>query len=153
MSEFALKCLSDRCVGCAACVAACYDQNDLEPEKGDQPLRRLIQIESDDPASPPISYVSSACRHCLESPCLKVCPHAAIYRDERFGAVLIDRDKCLGCGTCAQACPFEAPVLNRQGLMTKCDLCYERLQAGLKPACVKVCPYQALSYYFTASEV
>ena len=144
MTEYALYCLTERCVGCGACVVACLDQNDLEPETGEQSFRRLIQLESDDPAAPPISYVSLGCRHCRDAACLKACPSGAIRREPRFGAVLIDEDKCLACGECVNACPEQAVVMIGPGRPGKCDLCHERLEAGLKPACVKVCPFQAL---------
>ena len=144
MSEFAIYCLTDRCVGCGACVVACLDQNDLDPENGGQSFRRLIQMESDDPAAPPVSYVSRGCRHCRDAACLPACPNGAIRREARFGAVLIDEDECLTCGNCVQVCPAQAVALDSLGRPAKCDLCYERLEAGLKPACVKVCPFQAL---------
>ena len=144
MSEFTINCLAERCVGCGACVVACLDQNDLDPENGERSFRRLIQIESDDPAAPPVGYVSLGCRHCRDAACLKACPGGAIRREARFGAVLIDADQCLACGQCVSACPVQALVMNSGGRPAKCDLCYERLEAGLKPACVKVCPFTAL---------
>lgn len=144
MSQFAIYCLTDRCVGCGACVVACLDQNDLEPDCGDHSYRRLIQQESSDPAAPPVSYISLGCRHCRDGACLQACPNGAIWQEPRFGAVLVDGDKCLACGNCLRACPAQALHMNSQGRPGKCDLCYERLKAGLKPACVKVCPFQAL---------
>lgn len=146
MNEFALHCLADRCVGCGACVVACLDQNDLEPENGDQSFCRLIQLESEDPAEPPVSYRSMSCRHCRDSACLDACRSDAIYRDPQFGAVLIAEEKCQACGSCVRACPVQAVAVNRQGTAAKCDLCHERLKVGLKPACVKACPFQALAW-------
>ncbi len=135
-----------RCVGCGACVVACQDQNDLFPEQGLPAFRRVYQAESEGPSGPIIRYLSLGCRHCEDSPCLTGCPTGAIYRDEPTGAVLVDRDRCIGCHSCALACPFGVPRYDAEDLMRKCDLCSERLKAGLKQACVKACPFGALRW-------
>ena len=75
----------------------------------------------------------------LDAACMAVCPARAIYRDPQFGAVLVDRGKCLGCRYCSWACEFGAPQFDRDGLMTKCDMCIDRLRKGLAPACVESC--------------
>ncbi len=134
-----------RCVGCGACVVACQDQNDLYPEQGKPALRRIYQVEHDGRETV-IQYFSAGCRHCDDSPCLIGCPTGAIYRDDVTSAVRINRDRCIGCHSCALACPFGVPRYDREDKMYKCYLCSERVEAGLKPACVKVCPFGALRF-------
>lgn len=136
----------EKCVGCGACVVACEDQNDLFPEKGQPALRRIYQMEDPGDGRPEIRYASAGCRHCENSPCLVGCPTAAIYRDVRTDAVRIDRDRCIGCHSCALACPFGVPRYDLDDKMFKCDMCSDRVKEGLKPVCVKVCPFGALEY-------
>lgn len=145
MEKTLVLCL-ENCVGCGACVVACEDQNDIFPEKGEPAFRRIYQIEDQRDDDAPIQYVSAGCRHCDDSPCLIGCPTGAIYRDERTKAVRIDRDRCIGCHSCALSCPFGVPRYDRDDRMFKCDMCSDRVKAGLKPACVKVCPFGALRY-------
>ncbi|MDR1657338.1 MAG: 4Fe-4S binding protein [Deltaproteobacteria bacterium] len=139
--EFSLSCLTERC---GACVVACLDQNEMEPENGDQPFCRIIRQASDEPAKPPVSYQSVGCRHCQDCICLNVCPSQAFYRNSQFGAVLIDDDKCQACGRCIRACPIKAVTLSRHKRAVKCDLFHKRFKTGLKPTCVKACPFKAL---------
>ncbi|MCD8352372.1 MAG: 4Fe-4S dicluster domain-containing protein [Planctomycetaceae bacterium] len=136
----------DKCVGCGACVVACQDQNDLYPEQGLPALRRIYQIEENRADDGDITYASAGCRHCEDSPCFVGCPTGAIYRDDVTHAVRIDRDRCIGCHSCALACPFGVPRYDADDHLYKCDLCSDRVQAGLEPACVRVCPFEALRY-------
>ena len=94
----------------------------------------------------PIQYVSMACMHCGSPDCMAVCPAKAIYRDPEFGAVLVDRDKCIGCRYCSWACEFGAPQFDRDGLMQKCDMCIDRLREGKLPACVENCCGGAIKF-------
>ncbi len=135
-----------RCVGCGACVVACQDQNDIFPEQGHPAFRRIHQVEDGTAAETVIHYFSAGCRHCDDSPCRIGCPTGAVHRDAATGAVRVDRDRCIGCHSCALACPFGVPRYDADDKMHKCVLCSERVQAGLKPACVKACPFGALRY-------
>ena len=136
----------DRCVGCGACAVSCQDQNDLFPERGLPAIRRIYQIEEGGgPSAPIIRHISVSCRHCEDSPCLIGCPTGAIFHEEKTGAVRVDQARCIGCRSCAMACPFGVPRYDADDLMRKCGLCSTRLQAGFKPACVKACPFGALS--------
>ncbi len=73
------------------------------------------------------------------------CPSLAISKHETSGAVLINPDKCIGCRYCAWVCPYDAPQFNlSSGIMEKCTLCQHRLEEGLPPACVSLCPTSAL---------
>jgi anaerobic dimethyl sulfoxide reductase subunit B (iron-sulfur subunit) len=89
-------------------------------------------------------HLSIACNHCVHPKCAGVCPTDA-YAIRPDGIVHIDGSKCIGCGYCAWACPYDAPQVDRTtGLMTKCNLCHDNLDAGLPPACVAACPMRCL---------
>ncbi len=140
------------CNGCKACQIACKDKNKL-------PVgirwRRVFQYEGGEwvsrngqmiPSSVYGYFVSSACMHCENPVCLQVCPAAAIHQRED-GIVLIDENKCIGCRYCSWACPYGAPQFNEDlGVMTKCNMCYDLVDQGEKPACVQACPYRAMDF-------
>lgn len=134
------------CVGCGACAVACMDQNDIYPETGQPELRRIYQIEEELVSGIGIKYLSVACQHCADSPCAMGCPTGAISKDSNTGSVTVDQDRCIGCHSCALACPFGIPRYDAQGKLQKCSLCIERVEAGLEPACVRVCPMGALKF-------
>lgn len=133
----------DCCVGCCACAVACMDQNDSFPEKGAQAFRRIYQVEE---GCEQIRYVSLACRHCEDNPCVIACPTGAVSKDDESGSVTINRDLCIGCHSCALSCPFGIPRYDAEGKMQKCGLCAERVEEGMEPACVRVCPMGALRF-------
>ena len=82
--------------------------------------------------------------HCEDAGCMNICPApGALYRTEE-GAVAYDRDKCIACKLCVNACPFDVPRYDAEGKVTKCHLCFDRIGAGMEPACVKTCPTGAL---------
>ncbi len=134
------------CSGCGACVVACMDQNDIFPEKGQPAFRRIYTIEGGSFPNTSVQYVSAACLHCADSPCIMGCPTGAITKDQRTKAVVVDSDLCIGCHSCALACPFGVPRYDLEDKMQKCDLCSDRVEAGLQPACVRVCPMGALHF-------
>ena len=137
------------CSGCKACQAACKDKNNL-------PLgvlwRRIYEVGGGEWTHAGGAWTSSvyaynlsiACNHCVHPKCAGVCPVNA-YTVREDGIVLLDSSKCIGCGYCAWACPYGAPQYDRSmGAMTKCNLCYDSLDAGLPPACVASCPLRIL---------
>ena len=134
----------EKCVACGACAVACMDQNDIRPEEQEMPFRCVAAIERGEAAEHPILYLSTGCMHCEDPQCVDACPCNCISRDEATGMVVCDNRACIGCHSCALACPFGAPTFDRNGKMRKCDGCYIRIHNGLLPACVRVCPFGAL---------
>ncbi len=131
--------LPGRCIACGACVVACRDQNSTG-----LPLRRIEIREEGRGRQVRFAYRSVSCRHCEDAPCLAACPADCISRDPSTGFVLLDPGRCIGCGRCAEVCPAGAPIPDDDGIMHKCDGCVDRVRQGLLPACVKVCPFDAL---------
>ncbi len=137
-----------RCVGCRSCEIACMVEHSQSKDlfkaimEYPRPRPRIRVIYIWDLGLPsPLN-----CRHCEQAPCIEVCPTRALYRDED-GAVMLSPMKCIGCLTCAVACPFGVPELDRYNkIMVKCDLCPDRRRTGRPPACVEACPTGALSY-------
>jgi anaerobic dimethyl sulfoxide reductase subunit B (iron-sulfur subunit) len=91
-------------------------------------------------------YLSVSCNHCSEPICVEVCPTTAMHQDEN-GIVSVDQAKCMGCGYCKWACPYDAPQMQPDtGRMSKCDFCRDLLESGGQPACVAACPTRALRF-------
>lgn len=133
----------ERCSGCFACVVACQDQNDTVAQA--PPLRQVGRHENG--AFPTrLSFISIACFHCGDAPCLMACPSGAMYRHADTGLVDINRDICVGCHSCELACPFGAPKFAADGKMVKCDMCAVRVAHEMAPACVHTCPTRALTF-------
>ena len=136
----------DKCVGCGACVVACMDQHDrmFDHPEGEAPNRRIIAAEIGSYPDASIRYASVACMHCSPAPCVTACPVGCLKKDPQTDLTVFDNTDCIGCHSCAMACPFGAPSFNGKGKMEKCDGCYLRLKYGMEPACVRVCPTGAL---------
>lgn len=141
---------ADRCSACKACMIACKDKNNA-------PLgakyRKVIDVEhgtweeAEGVLTPQNVYlysVSIACNHCAQPACVENCPQGAmIKRDD--GIVYVDTEACIGCGTCAESCPYDAPRINEETKVSgKCDLCRDLLDAGENPACVDACLMRCL---------
>jgi formate dehydrogenase iron-sulfur subunit len=89
---------------------------------------------------------SDVCKHCTHAACLDVCPTGALFRTE-FGTVVVQEDVCNGCGYCVPACPYGViDIRPGDGRAWKCTLCYDRLGAGLEPACAKACPTDSIQF-------
>lgn len=150
--QYAFRFDSSRCTQCFACEVACKSAHNLRPHVQEVPggsgprYRSVVTLLDPSNEARPIQYVSMACMHCGSPDCMAVCPAKAIYRDPEFGAVLIDRDKCIGCRYCSWACEFGAPQFDRDGLMQKCDMCIDRLREGKLPACVENCCGGAIKF-------
>lgn len=135
----------EKCSACGACAIACMDQNDIEVEEHVTPLRMVCQFERTDDKTGCLGFLSIACMHCDDAPCIKACPSGCIAKDPDTNLTIYDNTNCIGCHSCSMACPFGAPSFDRNGKMIKCDGCAVRVSRGLVPACVRVCPTGALT--------
>jgi Fe-S-cluster-containing dehydrogenase component len=130
-----------RCIGCHACSVACKVEHEVPLgvartwvkyiEKGAFPqTRRIFQV--------------TRCNHCDDAPCVEICPTTALYR-RTDGIVDFDGGRCIGCKGCMQACPYDALYIDPQTeTAAKCNFCAHKVEVGLEPPCVTVCPTQAI---------
>ncbi len=157
---------SQACIKCFACVVNCSVENRarLQRERGTGvektmmeklPHLNYLTIEkSESGVFPDVKSVAALkhCQHCEYPKCMDICPAEAISKEDT-GAVLINRDKCVGCQSCIDACPYDVPVFDREtGKTYKCIMCNDRLEAGLPTACAEACPSVAI-FCGTASDV
>ena len=139
------------CSGCKACQEACKDKNNLPTGIL---WRRVVEVNGGEWRQAGKAWENSvfaynlslACNHCTHPKCAGVCPTDA-FSVRPDGIVLLDTSKCMGCGYCNWACPYGAPQYDRtHGVMTKCNFCYDNLDAGIPPTCVAACPLRVLEY-------
>lgn len=130
------------CIGCRACEIACKDKNGLAPGPR---FRRVQYVEG---GSFPEVYaykVNMSCNHCAEPACLPACPTGAIYKRKKDGIVDIDSTLCIGCRRCEATCPYGAPQYDpSDGLVKKCNMCVDEIDAGRRPYCVMACMMRVL---------
>ncbi len=135
---------ADNCIACHACESACSEKNNLAPHLA---FRKVGYVEGGSYPDMVRLNVSMACNHCEDPVCLKACPTRAYTKYAEYGAVLQDPDICFGCGYCTWVCPYNAPQLDPvNGQVEKCNMCVDRLEQGLKPACVAACLGNALEF-------
>ena len=145
-----------KCVSCWWCYAACKDYNKLpetiKPDPENPPMlsndvwTTLMPVKSD------TEWHSrkQACNHCTDAACVEVCPTGALsYND--LGFVQYEKEKCSGCGYCAEFCPFGIPQVESKGvtgiaLMDKCTFCKDRVGNGEQTACAAACPTGAIEF-------
>lgn len=141
MTKYSFVIDQTRCIGCHACTVACKMENDVPigvfrtwvkyVERGEFPYVRRF-------------YAVLRCNHCEDAPCVEICPTSALYKRED-GIVDFDNSRCIGCKACMQACPYDALYIDPQTkTAAKCHFCAHRVVNGLDPACVIVCPTQAI---------
>ena len=130
-----------KCIGCHACTTACKSEHDVpvgvnrtyvkQVEKGGFPdTRRIFSV--------------MRCNHCTDAPCVTICPVEALYTRED-GIVDFDNNRCIGCKSCMQACPYDALYIDPDThTAAKCNYCAHRVDVGREPACVTVCPEHAI---------
>lgn len=135
---------ADNCIGCHACEAACSEKNNNPPHLA---FRSVGYVEGGSFPDFKRLNISMACNHCDDPVCLKGCPTRAYTKHVEYGAVLQDPETCFGCGYCTWVCPYNAPQLDPvKGQVSKCNMCVDRLEVGLKPSCVAACVGNALDF-------
>ncbi len=138
-----------RCIGCFTCAMACKNQYHQPPGlvwRYVHPLKEEVFPHRER------AFLTLACNHCERPTCLEVCPVSAYTKRSEDGVVVHHQKKCIGCGNCIRSCPYGAPKYNPAlKKAEKCSLCWQRLDDGLKPACVQGCPTGAIDLIDTAT--
>ena len=141
MTRYAFLIDQDTCIGCHACTVACKAEHEVPLgvnrtwvkyiEKGVFPDSRRF-------------YSVNRCNHCDDAPCVSICPTTALFR-RHDGIVDFDDSSCIGCKSCMNACPYDALYINPETQTAqKCNFCSSRIEVGLEPSCVIVCPTQSI---------
>ena len=145
MPKYAMIYDAQKCIGCQACTIACRSENDVP----DGLFRLQVKVKGPFGASPKLhfKFERHSCEMCENTPCVSVCPTKASFMDEN-GIVDIDKDKCVGCLYCVAACPYKARFVNPASKTPdKCNFCkHTHLKTAGEPACVSVCPTDALVF-------
>jgi len=154
MRQMAILNDTTKCIGCEECVTACKKINNTGEDK---PWRWQDKID-DLSASrwttiirkPDNQFIRHQCRHCLEPACASACLVGALTKTPE-GAVVYDKEKCMGCRYCMMSCPFGIPRYSWSSTVPyiqKCILCYDNIKSGKisEPACITACPAQATIY-------
>lgn len=138
---------AERCMGCHSCELACAVAHSKSKElivainEKDRPVSKVILERFGDMVTP------IHCRHCEDAPCVIVCPSGAITKPSEDAPVILTTEKCIGCHACIIVCPFGVIKRGHDGKsLIKCDLCFERLREGQKPACAEACITGAIQY-------
>jgi Fe-S-cluster-containing dehydrogenase component len=145
MSQYYLFQDQKKCIGCLGCEVHCKTQNGTPVGPR---LSKVVQVGPKLTAGiPKISFVFMPCFHCEEPWCVSVCPTGAMRKRPVDGIVYIDSSLCVGCKSCITACPWGAPQWNQAtGKVFKCNYCMDRIDRGLKPACVTKCVTHCLHF-------
>lgn len=147
MAQYGFYIDLSRCIGCNSCLIACKQWHDIEP--GPVKWMRVFQWETGAFPNVELHHLPMLCLHCEKPVCVSACPNHALEKESRYGAVTVNPLKCTGERKCWQACPYGAPQFAEDGKaspMTKCDMCIDRLNDGLKPICVLSCSMRALEF-------
>ncbi len=148
---------TSRCIGCRSCEIACaeahgFEPPDVENDNAFETVRTTTEtshtvvnrFETDEGEV----FVKKQCMHCWQPSCAAACLTNAMYKTTE-GPVIWRNGKCMGCRFCMVACPFDIPKFEYEGWnpsMQKCDMCWDRLEQGERPACVAACPTDALQF-------
>ena len=145
MNRYELMIDEYACWGCMACEVACkQEHNTLD---GIRLIRVTEEWSHNADGILNFTFRVTVCRHCDDPPCIDACPEDAIARRDD-GIVILKGEKCSGCRACIDACPYDAIAFDPvQGMAQKCDLCYQRIDHGLLPACAdNVCPAHCIYF-------
>lgn len=152
------------CAGCETCAVACKQENNLPDGVW---WTQLITVEANGNGFGPVNemrldYLPLSCQHCMDAPCVEVCPTSAAFR-RKDGIIMQDPSLCIGCRYCMAVCPYTGvrvfsgakpayispfptgsnPIVHRSHTVEKCTFCAHRLDRGKLPVCVETCPMKA----------
>lgn len=133
----------DNCIQCHGCEVACKSWRNVELGVK---WRRVENIWEGFYPNVTCRSFSVSCMHCVVPACMEVCPEGAISKRMEDGTVTVDHEKCTGCRTCFEACPFDAPQFGADTRMQKCDMCRGEVTLAGDPPCVGTCPTGALLF-------
>ena len=129
------------CIGCHACTVACKSEHDVPIGVN---RTHVKYIETGEFPKSSREFSVHRCNHCTDAPCVEICPTTALYT-RSDGIVDFDNDRCIGCKSCMQACPYDALYIDpNTNTAAKCNYCAHKLDGGYEPACVIVCPVEAI---------
>ncbi|HIN03494.1 MAG TPA: 4Fe-4S dicluster domain-containing protein, partial [Candidatus Poseidoniales archaeon] len=130
-----------KCIGCHACTVACKSEHDVPIGVNRTHVKYIEKGTYPDVTR---EFSVHRCNHCEDAPCTTICPTTALFtRDD--GIVDFDDDRCIGCRSCMQACPYDALYIDpNKGTAAKCNYCAHRIEHSYEPACVIVCPTEAI---------
>src|SRR5262245_7415488 len=130
-----------KCIGCHACTVACKSENSVPLGS----FRTWVKyVETGRFPDTERHFAVLRCNHCDNAPCVTICPVTALFKREN-GIVDFNAEYCIGCKSCMQACPYDALYINpNTNTAEKCNFCAHRVEVGLQPACVIVCPEEAI---------
>jgi Fe-S-cluster-containing dehydrogenase component/formate-dependent nitrite reductase membrane component NrfD len=139
--NFAFVIDQNRCIGCHACTVACKEEHEVPIGV----FRTWVKhVEKGTFPNTSRHFGVLRCNHCDAAPCVEICPTKALFR-RADGIVDFDNARCIGCKSCMQACPYDALYIDPESnTAAKCNFCAHRIEAELSPACVIVCPTQAI---------
>ncbi|MBI3193520.1 MAG: 4Fe-4S dicluster domain-containing protein [Ignavibacteriae bacterium] len=143
MSRFGMVIDTTKCVGCMDCVVACKTENNV-PEEYNRDW--IMQDVNGKFPNLIMEIRSERCNHCSTAPCVSCCPTGASHVHELGGVVLVTKDECIGCKACVASCPYDARFIHPEGYADKCTFCIHRVEKGLDPACVSVCPTHCMYF-------
>src|SRR3989441_11417 len=130
-----------RCIGCHACTTACKSENEV-PLGVTRTYVKAVDVGTFPDARR--AFQVTRCNQCEDAPCVAACPTSAMFT-RPDGIVDFDKSICIGCKACMAACPYDAIFINPEDHSAeKCNFCAHRIDVGLEPACVVVCPTQAI---------
>lgn len=132
-----------KCVGCMDCVVACKTENGV-PEGYNRDW--ITQALSGWFPTLALEIRSERCNHCDQPPCVSCCPTGASHLHDWGGLVLVTKQECIGCKACLASCPYDARFIHPEGYADKCTFCIHRVEEGLQPACVAVCPTHCMHF-------
>lgn len=149
MTRYGIVVDLNRCVRSRTCYVVCKEEHGIiaHPRDDEHPCEhyrlRYVEWEHGNYPTTKRAFIPTLCMMCKEPLCAKSCGVGAITQ-RNDGIVIIDKDRCNGCGVCIAACPYGAIYIDPSGKADKCDFCVDRLDAGLLPRCVEECPSKAL---------